>query len=291
MPVSVSDCPGPDLPVFGEHREVCAFLMGLMAGWPEGDPFTWLDLGCGEMRVLDAARHALFDKHRARIRYVGYDRAEPSLEACRRLSGCGFARWDVLAGDLSELRVKLGSDWSGFRLITLTNTLHEVEPEYVAGLLCDCLTMLEPCGGVFLAFDVEWLKEPESEPGSATWSSAGIAQVIEALFEGLGWPPQEAVARWRTHSTTGWTVIVSREAEGEGDRAAAREAMDRAVREALRDRRDECARVLKEYADRRERTAVGNGIDSLRPDEKAEVQRNLWLHYGLSRFSSWIDAG
>jgi hypothetical protein len=291
VPDSDGDPVGPELPVFSEHREVCAFLLGLMAGSPGASPFWWLDLGCGEMRVLDAARHALFEEHRARIRYVGYDRVEPTPEARSRLSNCGFAWGDVVSGELGELRNKLGPSRSSFGLITLTNTLHEVEPEHVAGLLCDSVAMLDRSEGVFLAFDVEWLTEPETEPGRATWSWVGITNVMQALLQALGWSPREVVAQWRTRNATGWTVVASCAGQCPAcESAAAREATNRAVKTALRDRRSDCERALEAYSDRTPRTAVGGTMDMLEPDEKTEVQRNLWLYYGLSRFSKWIDS-
>ncbi len=198
--------------VRNEHREVCAFLLHMlldMKGISEGKPLVWVDLGCGEGRILKAVARGIPMDLQGRLRYVGCDTNGPAVaEATEEIGTVGLHPSSGCEhGDISDICGRLGDTRA--HLITLTNVVHEIPPHRVPEVLLDCSSILDP-RGYLLAYDVERLAEVDAwdEWYEVTWQWSAIAAVVEATLGRRHGRAQPRVSRWQHYSTIGWTLTV-----------------------------------------------------------------------------------
>src|SRR5690606_5493017 len=86
--------------------------------------------------------------------------------------------------------------------VTLTNTVHEIEPKSLATILVECITRLTEDGCLFV-YDMEQLPSPEL--GAVTWTADEMRTILHSLTRSLGctaYHPE--VGKWRHQSCAGW---------------------------------------------------------------------------------------
>lgn len=215
--------------VLGEHREVCAFLMHMLleAEATHTSPFTWVDLGCGDGRVLLALRGSVPEHLRRCLCYRGFDRADTSA-AAQRLQEVGLHPDSCCNRlDLDDLRKPAVS---GAGLVTLTNVIHEIHPLGLPSLLVSGLQMLGPAG-YLLAYDMEELPDEcfWSEWEAVPWSREDMTVIAGSILEKLD-VAEPVVAKWTHRTTTGWTLVIGRAMLGQD--AALAEAASSCVESA-----------------------------------------------------------
>ena len=110
-------------------------------------------------------------------------------------------------GFLEETSTLLSTD-ARFDLVTLVNTVHELEASTLPRLLLEGISRLSP-SGIFYAYDMQAL-DP-SELGAVTWSHAEVREIVDCILGQIGsanYRPH--VARWRHSKSDGWSVEVQR---------------------------------------------------------------------------------
>jgi hypothetical protein len=151
----------------------------------------------------------LSENCRNKINFFAYDRNVDYLKSVGRLSSnLHFAKLLPIPGDLSEFVSKVPSALK-FDFITLTNTIHEIEPPNFAKILVDCVCKLAPKGSLFI-YDMERL--PEAELGAIVWKTQEIKEIITLLAKQItktDYVP--SVGKWHHSSCDGWNVQISRQ--------------------------------------------------------------------------------
>jgi hypothetical protein len=174
---------------------------------PAVTTFEWLDLGCGEGRILQAAQRVLPDHFRSKINYVGVELLHASGMETERLAKTLFRRAVVITSELIAAEALL-SQAATFDAITMTNTVHEISPRGLASLLTATTLRLAE-DGFFFMYDMETL--PELELGAVPWRPAEIERVIQRFAQCCGCAgPFPTVATWQHRSCNGWQLQMKR---------------------------------------------------------------------------------
>ena len=125
-----------------------------------------------------------------------------------------------------------------FDFITLTNTVHEIEPSRFARILINCINRLADTGTLFI-YDMERIRPPEL--GAVPWSRDDVRLIIYRMLDGLGasgYRPE--VGLWNHRTCNGSNVQVQRQHLGVSNAAAISGADG-----AAEGTRDEIAGLLK----------------------------------------------
>jgi ubiquinone/menaquinone biosynthesis C-methylase UbiE len=256
----------------GQHQAALTVMQRLLSA-PGIDRFTWLDLACGRGQILSGLGNSLSPAARAKIDFFAYDVKEDYLRETRRVaSALGFSNVADEVGALSKLEVLLPAG-TRFDFITLTNTVHEVAPSQLAGVLVDAVLRLNHHGTVFV-YDMERVKPPEL--GAVPFSAHDFRAVSDALIETLtnnDYRPE--VSGWKHSTVNGWNVqfqrehIIGTEHELETRRTMATEATKGAIFRVLRQRLVDCRRTLE--------VLTTNGADTAEEQEEREhLLHELW---------------
>ncbi|WP_417851265.1 class I SAM-dependent methyltransferase [Thalassoglobus sp.] len=190
-----------------QHQAALTLLQGMLAD-PNSSTLDWLDLACGRGQVISHLKDNISDNHRKKIRYCGYDidnnHSRNAAQVAESLE-LGDARFDI--GEISRFSDVLPNELS-FDFITLTNTVHEIIPVRLSGILFDCINRLSPNGSLFI-YDMDKLPSPEL--GAVLWSTVEIKSVIATLCAQLGASEYEpAIGQWQHSSCNGWNVQIKR---------------------------------------------------------------------------------
>jgi hypothetical protein len=209
-----------DKRVLNEHREVCAFVLHMLLerryasdaeGPPDVPPVVWMDLGCGDGRILDAVRSGIPDELRASLQYIGCDKSSVRT-AGERLTGAGLAPDSQCMKCKRNFTDVLSGAHAGCAdLVTLTNVVHEIPPRRLPETLVAALCLLRH-GGYLLAYDVVKLTDDAAyaEWNAVTWDREEIVGILGAMLGALGASDPPAVGEWIHTRTTGWTAIIPR---------------------------------------------------------------------------------
>jgi SAM-dependent methyltransferase len=223
--------------VLPQHQAALTILEGRLSA-PKTTQLSWLDLACGRGQIIASLDVNLSPKARAKIRYSGYDlNQEYARETSKAASQLGFASLDTYVGDLSDFERIIPTE-NLFDFITLTNTVHEIAPDRLAGLLVHCVGRLSN-QGVLYVYDMERIKPPEL--GALPWSRDDIRQIVHCVLNALGastYRPE--IARWSHSTCDGWSVQIHRE-HLDVTRPNCNQNGDVAVQQA----REEITRLLK----------------------------------------------
>ncbi len=288
---------GDDERVLNEHREVCGFLLHMLlrarSKGAEG-PLVWIDLGCGEGRILSAVEGGIGEELRANLRYLGLDMSEAAAgTADARLRDLGLdAESCCEHGDLLRVGGRFGETRAHF--LTLTNVLHEVPPYDLPAALLNCIALLRP-DGYLLAYDVERLADRDAwgEPDRVTWRRQNLAALVGTMLAVREEEARPLISWWRHTSTTGWTLIVPGEAAKSipaGARRAAllkksKVAVSAELRNMLEDAEGEIAEMVQAVEalpdmDRPDQDALGGALRDSLPHllrERVALRRALGL--------------
>jgi hypothetical protein len=165
-----------------------------------------------------------------------------------------------------------------FDFITLTNTIHEIEPTRLAGILFNCLCRLTNDGSLFI-YDMESLPSPEL--GAVPWKGAEFARIIGTLLHAVGVsgysPP---IGRWTHRTCKGWNAQVEKKhilretVNIQDQRTEAISATTVVIVEILERRAAECRSVLESL------TRFGSITTG---SETAGEMAALYEHWALDR--------
>ena len=262
--------------LFSQHQAALTLLQRLLAD-PAVQSLKWLDLACGKGQILAQLDENLNIAERAKIDYLGYDLdVEFGRLTEKRASTLGFAHSAVEVGELSRFS-EIIDPVRTFNFITLTNTIHEIAPTRLPGIIFDCILKLSDEGSLFI-YDMERL--PSAELGAVPWKPPEIQSILQALLRPTGVtkfvPP---VGRWRHRLVAGWnTQIEKRHILKESNqfsehREAALAAAGERINEVIHQRREACANALESLA--RFGSSTGN--------ENAEEIAFLYEYWALNR--------
>jgi len=262
--------------VLPQHQAALTLLQARLSA-PRVSRLSWLDLACGRGQIISSLDRNLSKEARAKVEYWAYDLDQDFARETRRTAEhLGFATLEVTVGDLSAFDRILPSN-TLFDFITLTNTVHEIDPTRLATLLITCLRRLTDTGTLFI-YDMERIKPPEL--GALPWSRDDIRRIVLRMLDALGasaYRPE--VGLWNHRTTDGWNVQlernhvgVSRDDAAQRTEAVVKETRDE-VSQLLRCRLDACRASLE--------TLTMCGAETA--EEQDEKERLLYEFWSLSR--------
>jgi SAM-dependent methyltransferase len=193
--------------MLAQHQAALTLLQGMLSN-PKLAHVRWLDLACGNGQIIAHLKENLNDRARAKLHYVGYDidnvhtRHAEKIAQSMRLAGCDFG-----IGELANFHRddRTNGEWD---FITLTNTVHEINPLSLASILMAALERLRNSGCLFV-YDMNRLSSPEL--GAVLWTGAEFSEILTQLCSSLGCTHYEpAVGTWSHRSCDGWNAQINR---------------------------------------------------------------------------------
>jgi hypothetical protein len=164
-----------------------------------------------------------------------------------------------------------------FDFITLTNTVHEIEPVRLAGLLVSCVGRLTDSGTLFV-YDMERIRPPEL--GALPWNRDDIRQIVFCMLDSLGastYRPE--VGLWNHKTCNGWNIQLERQhlnvsrVDAAGRIGPAVQKTGALVSQLLQRRLTECRASLE--------TLTTCGAETV--EEQEEKERLLFEFWAVSR--------
>jgi SAM-dependent methyltransferase len=262
--------------LLSQHQAALTLLQASLA-IPGIVRLDWLDLACGKGQILAQLDTNLDPTARARISYVGYDLSD---DYCRitasRVETLGLQKTRTLVGELQRFSQVLEEN-EQFDFVTLTNTVHEIEPGALAGILFDCISRLSPTGRLF-AYDMEEL--PTAELGAVPWRRAEIDAIVAALLAGMDVKQyRPASGHWKHKKVSAWNLQVEKThilAEAPGFATHRARSIAQATvktHEILSQRLSDCTKTLDTL------TRLGFATDA----EKSQELSGLYEYWALQR--------
>lgn len=194
--------------VLPQHQAALTLLQARLST-PGTSRLCWLDLACGRGQIIVFLDENFSAEARAKIEYSAYDINEASVREMRKTAALlNFARLQTKVGDLSDFDQTLPQGVL-FDFITLTNTVHEINPLRLANLLACSIGRLTDTGTLYI-YDMERIKPPEL--GALPWSRNDIQQIVLCLLGALGaavYRPE--VSLWSHSTCNGWNVQLQRQ--------------------------------------------------------------------------------
>lgn len=187
-----------------QHQAVLTLVQQVL-GNPLIKSFRWLDLACGKGQIIIHLDINFTQDHRAKIEYYGYDVQTEYLRLAEKTAksfGLKFVK--MATGELSNFHKIYNKD-EKFDLITLTNTVHEIDPKTISLLLFESLYRLTPNGFLFI-YDME--KLPRQELGAITWTKEEFEEIIKFFVKRIGSSCLPISSRWQHSSCTGWNTAL-----------------------------------------------------------------------------------
>jgi SAM-dependent methyltransferase len=262
--------------ILSQHQAAVTLLQARLSS-PSTPHLSWLDLACGRGQIIVSLNENLSAEARAKIDYWAYDVDQNSaLETQKTAQQLGFRSLQTKVGDLADFNEVLPPE-TLFDFITLTNTVHEIEPVHLSSLFVKCILRLADTGTFFI-YDMERIHPPEL--GAVPWSRDDVARLLRPLLDGLGatdYHPE--VGRWNHKTCKGWNVQLQRQDLGVSyaDAIANAEAAIHATRtlvfELLQRRLSECRAALENLTKYGAETA----------EEEEDKARLLFEFWALSR--------
>lgn len=190
-----------------QHQAALTLIQATLDN-PQLITYNWLDLACGKGQIIANLENNLSANARGKVVYFGYDiEVNYAKNAEKKAESLGFKGSDVQIGELSSF-TKLYSPEICFNFITLTNTIHEIDPANLSLLLFDCIARLCEDGCLFI-YDME--KLPSLELGAVPWKRAEISEIISTFLKSLEVEDYSPTpSQWRHKSCNGWNVQIHR---------------------------------------------------------------------------------
>lgn len=259
-----------------QHQAALTLLQARLSV-PRVPRLSWLDLACGRGQIIVSLDTNLSSEARAKIDFWAYDLDQAyARETQKAAESLGFASLKVTVGELSEFDRILPHD-PAFDFITLTNTVHEIEPTRLATLLAACLGRLADTGTLFI-YDMDRLKPPEL--GALPWNRDDVRRIVRRMLDALGasaYRPE--VGLWNHRTCNGWNVQLERQHFG-----VSRDDMAKRIEAAILETRDEVSQLL-----RRRLVECRASLETLTTygaetgEEQDEKERLLFEFWALSR--------
>lgn len=145
--------------VLPQHQAALTLLQARLSN-PAATSLAWLDLACGRGQIIATLDHTLSEKARAKIDFTGIDINDAFLRETARIAD--RLRFRSVETHLCALSLfdRVLPPETKYDFITLTNTVHEIEPPALAALLVDSVTRLSEKGSLYI-YDMETINPPE----------------------------------------------------------------------------------------------------------------------------------
>ena len=182
-------------------------LLQSMVSDPKVQSIKWLDLACGQGQILMGLGDGFSPVSKKKIEFTGYDLSEYYVKETEKLAGSsGLRAYRGVVGDLTDVDKLLVNQQ--FDFITLTNTVHEIRPRKLAGVLVDAILRLSPNGVLFI-YDMETIDPLEL--GAVPWSGGDLTEILRhtlTAFEVETYDPP--VNHWQHRTRDAWSVQIHR---------------------------------------------------------------------------------
>jgi hypothetical protein len=193
--------------MLAQHQAALTLLQGMLSD-PKIAQVNWLDLASGRGQIISHLEKNLSSTERSKIIFHGYDVENSYSRSAEKIAlSMGLAGYNFEIGQLSEFWQKKPARGQ-YDFITLTNTVHEINPTNFAELLTRCIEHLGENGRLFI-YDME--KLPTDELGAVLWTAGEIKLILIHLCRCLGSPEYEpSVGTWVHRSCNGWNAHIIR---------------------------------------------------------------------------------
>lgn len=194
--------------LLAQHQAALTVIQGILDD-PRVANFRWLDLACGKGQIIVHLETNLSASARGKIEYFGYDIQVAFAKYAERKAGeLGLRSTSIVIGEISAFSNQF-PDELGFDFITLTNTIHEIDPNKLASVLFDCVTRLSDHGSLFI-YDMEIL--PVRELGAVLWKRLEIGEIIKTFLQALGMQLYLPFpGKWLHKTCNGWNLRLQRD--------------------------------------------------------------------------------
>jgi SAM-dependent methyltransferase len=263
--------------LLSQHQAALTLLQARLSA-PQVLRLSWLDLACGRGQIIGSLDSNLSTEARAKIAFWAYDVDQRYARETHKLAERqGFASLKTDVGELSNFDRILPKEHL-FDFITLTNTVHEIEPVSLATLLATCLGRLGETGTLFI-YDMDRINPPEL--GALPWSRDEVRRIVQRMLDSLGasaYRPE--VGLWKHQTCNGWNVQLERQHLG-----ISRNDLTNATQKAILATRAEVVTLL-----RRKMAECRASLESLTAcgattaeEEQGDKERLLYEFWALSR--------
>lgn len=259
-----------------QHQAALTLLQSRLST-PSVSRLAWLDLACGRGQIIASLDTNLSPEARAKIAFWAYDLdqryARETKKAADRL---GLLSLQVTVGELSEFD-RILPQGPRFDFITLTNTVHEVEPASLAAVLGACLVRLADSGTLFI-YDMDSIRPPEL--GAVPWTRDDVRRIVRRMLGGLGcstYHPE--VGLWNHRTCNGWNLQLDRQ-----HLALSPDEVTRRIEDAVRDTGRLIADLLRErLANCRTSLQTLTMYGAETAEEQEEKEQLLYEFWALNR--------
>ena len=234
---------------------------------------SWLDLACGRGQIILSLDRNFSLEARAKVNYWAYDIEQGFVrETVKTAKRLGLASVQSAIGELADFDRILPPNLA-FDFITITNTVHEIEPARLAGLLVTSVARLTDTGTLFM-YDMDRITP--AELGAVPWSRDDIRRIAHRMLDCLGassYRPE--VGLWNHKTCNGWNIQIHRQHLCVS-RADAAPLLSAAVRET----RNEIAQLLggrlSECRDALETLTLCGAETAAEQDERQTLLFEFW---------------
>lgn len=192
---------------FAQHQAVVTILQGILPN-PHLYEFKWLDLACGNGQIIMHLERNLHESLIEKIEYFGYDIKEEYLKtAQKKASDLNLKKYEFQTGEISNFQMLYNKDQK-FDCITLTNVIHEINPNVIPSLLYESFIRLKDNGFLFI-YDMDRIDPPEL--GAITWNNLEFDEILSSFFASMNTEYLPSSGQWLHSSCNGWNIQLKRE--------------------------------------------------------------------------------
>jgi SAM-dependent methyltransferase len=262
--------------LLAQHQAALSLLQGKLDK-PGLTDLNWLDLGCGKGQIIVNLEHNIGDDARTKITYSAFDIIEEHLNiTLKKADSLKFKSSSGKIGDISDFH-NLFDNKIKFDFITLTNSIHEFSPLFIADILFESILRLSSTGLLFV-YDMESL--PSLELGAITWTREEVHEFLKSFFTHFGIQDYlPTPGRWHHSTCFGWNIQINKEyinltdAELLEKKANSIVAIKQDISKILKRKLDECEKSLESI------TKHGAETD----EEEKSKQKLLYDFWALNR--------
>ncbi|KKG14168.1 hypothetical protein EO98_09355 [Methanosarcina sp. 2.H.T.1A.6] len=258
-----------------QHQAVLTLIQQSLSN-PHLTSFRWLDLACGKGQIIANIDENFNGDLREKIEYYGYDIENDYLKFVEKMTrSFNLKCVKTETGKLSNFH-KIYNKEEKFDLITLTNTIHEIDPKIISLLLFESLYRLSQDGFIFI-YDME--KLPQQELGAITWTKEEFEEIVRYFLNNLGTSYSPPASRWKHSSCMGWNITLYLKhlainlSEIEARKADILSKTNQKIIEIINRKQDLCKVALETL------TIYGSEV---REEEKEKIEK-LYEFWALSR--------
>jgi ubiquinone/menaquinone biosynthesis C-methylase UbiE len=233
-----------------QHQAALSVLQGKLEN-PDISDYNWLDLGCGKGQIIINLENNLGEGSIKKINYFAFDLKDDFLNlTLKQAESQKFKSVKGETGDFTNFS-KLFPEEKKFDFITLTNSIHELNPYDLSVLLFETVIRLSDTGILYF-YDMETLSNREL--GAVSWKADEIHRVVKAFLitaEIENYSPKPG--RWPHSSCNGWSLQMHREYLKKSDEELnelKEEIIKKCVEEidlTLSDKLEECIKSLESF--------------------------------------------